>query len=226
MPWLWHRGVLCVVVGVENKTITQTCGGRSAVGKLSRGRRGRRRKLKKSYEYEVRWAGAFSHPEHDTWLTRDQLIDMGFEKLVNELDMKEASRAGLITRPLTQKVVEKHLDDLGIEAEFGTHSQMRGLSGAAPPFAAPFPPFQVVRRLCQAASPPPVGLGRSAPACCCFQKRLAGRQAHADACVGAACAVTRPFRRRLLGALSDSGRARPRAQAGRRSRLSWRPACG
>ena len=32
----------------------------------------RRRKLKKSYEYEVRWAGAFSHPEHDTWLTRDQ----------------------------------------------------------------------------------------------------------------------------------------------------------
>ena len=31
-----------------------------------------RRKLKKSYEYEVRWAGAFSHPEHDTWLTRDQ----------------------------------------------------------------------------------------------------------------------------------------------------------
>ena len=35
-------------------------------------RAGRRRKLKKSYEYEVRWAGAFSHPEHDTWLTRDQ----------------------------------------------------------------------------------------------------------------------------------------------------------
>ena len=55
---------------------------------------------------------------------------MGFEKLVNELDMKEASRAGLITRPLTQKVVEKHLNDLGIEPEFGTHSHMRGLSGA------------------------------------------------------------------------------------------------
>ena len=55
---------------------------------------------------------------------------MGFEKLVNELDMKEASRAGLVTRPLTQKVVEKHLEDLGIEPEFGTHSHMRGLSGA------------------------------------------------------------------------------------------------
>lgn len=40
--------------------------------KLSGARAGRRRKLKKSYEYEVRWAGAFSHPEHDTWLTRDQ----------------------------------------------------------------------------------------------------------------------------------------------------------
>lgn len=59
-----------------------------------------------------------------------RLIDMGFEKLVNELDMKEASRAGLVTRPLTQKVVEKHLEDLGIEPEFGTHSHMRGLSGA------------------------------------------------------------------------------------------------
>ncbi len=32
----------------------------------------RRRKLKKSYEYEVRWAGAFAHPENDTWLQRDQ----------------------------------------------------------------------------------------------------------------------------------------------------------
>ena len=38
------------------------------LGAVGRGRR----KLKKSYEYEVRWAGAFSHPEHDTWLTRDQ----------------------------------------------------------------------------------------------------------------------------------------------------------
>jgi len=183
MPWLWHRGVLCVVVGVENKTITQTCGGRSAVGKLSRGRRGRRRKLKKSYEYEVRWAGAFSHPEHDTWLTRDQLIDMGFEKLVNELDMKEASRAGLITRPLTQKVVEKHLDDLGIEAEFGTHSQMRGLSGAAPPFVAPFPPFQVVRRLCQAASPRPLSGKAGAHLLVVVLKREAGGPTGACGCV-------------------------------------------
>ncbi len=62
---------------------------------------------------------------------------MGFEKLVNELDMKEASRAGLITRPLTQKVVEKHLEDLGIEPAFGTHSHMRGLSGA--PSDMPWP---------------------------------------------------------------------------------------
>ena len=66
-----------------------------------------------------------------------RLIDMGFEKLVNELDMKEASRAGLITRPLTQKVVEKHLEDLGIEPEFGTHSHMRGLSGAPLPLSRP-----------------------------------------------------------------------------------------
>jgi len=54
---------------------------------------------------------------------------MGFVKLVNEIDMKEAARLGLVTRPLTEAVVQKHLQDLGIEPEFGTHSQIRGLSG-------------------------------------------------------------------------------------------------
>ena len=54
---------------------------------------------------------------------------MGFEKMVNAIDLKEAAAQGLYQRPLTTAVIEKHLADLGIEPEFGTHSRIRGLSG-------------------------------------------------------------------------------------------------
>jgi len=50
-----------------------------------------RRKLKKDYEYEVQWQG--KGPEAATWLTRDDLVEMGLEKMVIDLDMKEAARA-------------------------------------------------------------------------------------------------------------------------------------
>lgn len=53
--------------------------------------------------------------------------------MVNELDVKEAARLGMHTRPLTTAVVQQHLADLGVDPEFGTHSQMRGLSGEPPP---------------------------------------------------------------------------------------------
>lgn len=84
-----------------------------------------RRKLKKSYEYEVQWKGQVE----TSWLTRDVLEEMGFVKLVNEIDAKEAAKQGLITRPLTIANVQKHLEDFGLEPEFGTHSRIRGLSG-------------------------------------------------------------------------------------------------
>jgi elongation factor 3 len=86
-----------------------------------------RRKLKKSYEYEVQWQGM--PIDQTTWMTRDQLEELGFGKLVNEIDIKEAAAAGLYTKPLTAANVQKHLSDIGLEPEFGTHAQMRGLSG-------------------------------------------------------------------------------------------------
>jgi elongation factor 3 len=86
-----------------------------------------RRKLKKDYEYEVQWQGL--GPEKSTWVTRDDLVEVGLEKMVNEVDAKEAARMGLIARPLTKANVERHLGALGLEAEFATHSHMRGLSG-------------------------------------------------------------------------------------------------
>lgn len=88
-----------------------------------------RRKLKRSYEYEVQWEGQPSSSDYTAWLSRDRLEEMGFTKMVNEIDSKEAARLGLQTRPLTTAVIQKHLEDVGIEPEFGTHSRMRGLSG-------------------------------------------------------------------------------------------------
>ena len=76
---------------------------------------------------QVQWKN--STPDQNSWYTRDKLEEMGFSKLVNDVDAKEAARLGLVTRPLTEAVVQKHLEDLGLEAGFGTHSQMRGLSG-------------------------------------------------------------------------------------------------
>jgi elongation factor 3 len=46
-----------------------------------------------------------------------------------QIDIKEAAAQGLFSRPLTTASIQKHLDDLGLEAEFALHSQIRGLSG-------------------------------------------------------------------------------------------------
>jgi elongation factor 3 len=86
-----------------------------------------RRKLKRGYEYEVQWKG--QPLDKNEWLTRDQLEEMGFQKMLNEIDIKEAAKMGLVQRPLTEVNIARHLADLGIEEEFGTHAHMRGLSG-------------------------------------------------------------------------------------------------
>lgn len=70
-----------------------------------------------------------STPDKNTWIPRDDLIQMGFEKMVIEVDAKEAAQAGLMAKPLTALNVQKHLEDFGLESEFSTHSLMRGLSG-------------------------------------------------------------------------------------------------
>lgn len=84
-----------------------------------------RRKLKRGYEYEVQW----KNEAETSWLTRDRLEELGFSKMLMDIDMKEAAAAGLLGKPLTAKNVEDLLNNLGLPAEFATHSQIRGLSG-------------------------------------------------------------------------------------------------
>merc|ERR1712079_44806 len=45
------------------------------------------------------------------------------------VDLKIAQRSGLYVRPLSTKNVEKHLQDCGLQSEFGTHYRMSALSG-------------------------------------------------------------------------------------------------
>ena len=86
-----------------------------------------RRQKKNKYEYEVKWENLSM--DQTTWMEKDKLEKCGFTKLIQRVDEREAARAGLYARPLTTANVEKHLIDFGLEAEFGTHNRIKGLSG-------------------------------------------------------------------------------------------------
>jgi elongation factor 3 len=86
-----------------------------------------RRQKKSKYEYEIQWKGLSM--DASSWVEREKLEKHGFLKYMNRIDEREAARAGLYARPLTQANVEKHMIDFGLEAEFGTHNRIKGLSG-------------------------------------------------------------------------------------------------
>lgn len=86
-----------------------------------------RRNAKRGFEYEIKWIG--KPWDDNTWLAREKLEDMGLQKFLKIYDDKEAAREGLYQRPLTSVNVQKHLQDIGLDPEFSTHSRIRGLSG-------------------------------------------------------------------------------------------------
>ncbi|SLM40450.1 mrna-nucleus export atpase [Lasallia pustulata] len=86
-----------------------------------------RQKWKKSFQYEVKWVGML--PKHNSQISRETLIELGFDKLVQEFDDHEASREGLGFRMLEPKVISKHFEDLGLDPEIANHNEISGLSG-------------------------------------------------------------------------------------------------
>merc|ERR1711918_133661 len=70
-------------------------------------------------QYEVFWQNLPS----SEWIERTKLIKLGFEKKLIECDEKTAAAAGLVNRPLTTAGVRKHLEDLGLEAEYAEHTK-------------------------------------------------------------------------------------------------------
>ena len=88
---------------------------------------GRKMNKSKDYEYEVRYAG--STVDSGEFLPQKTLKKMGWDKAMKATDMKIAQRAGLYVRPLSTKNVEQHIEDVGLDKEFGTHYRMSALSG-------------------------------------------------------------------------------------------------
>ncbi|KAK7984508.1 hypothetical protein PG989_011910 [Apiospora arundinis] len=86
-----------------------------------------RQKWKKSFQYEVQWKGWL--PKYNSQVSRETLIEWGFDKLVQEFDDHEASREGLGYRELQPSVISKHFDDLGLDPEIANHNEIGSLSG-------------------------------------------------------------------------------------------------
>merc|ERR1712061_231375 len=53
----------------------------------------------------------------------------GYLKLVQREDVRQACEAGLMSKPLTQPSVEKHLANFAIDAEAASHTHISALSG-------------------------------------------------------------------------------------------------
>ncbi|KAL8690097.1 MAG: hypothetical protein Q9218_004383 [Villophora microphyllina] len=86
-----------------------------------------RQKYKKTFQYEVKWVGML--PKHNAQVSRETLLSLGFDKLVQEFDDHEASREGLGYRILEPKVISQHFDDIGLDPEIANHNEISGLSG-------------------------------------------------------------------------------------------------
>jgi len=87
----------------------------------------RQKKKEKTYEYEVKWQ--FKPIENNVWVEKEILVKMGYLKLVQREDERQAAMAGLMSKQLTQPSVEKHLGDFGVDPESASHTQINQLSG-------------------------------------------------------------------------------------------------
>eukprot|EP00581_Thalassiosira_minuscula_P028945 CAMPEP_0183757706 /NCGR_PEP_ID=MMETSP0739-20130205/5942_1 /TAXON_ID=385413 /ORGANISM="Thalassiosira miniscula, Strain CCMP1093" /LENGTH=746 /DNA_ID=CAMNT_0025995207 /DNA_START=18 /DNA_END=2258 /DNA_ORIENTATION=+ len=79
-------------------------------------------------EYEIKKKNV--REKDNIYVSKDELLAMGFKHLLRQTDEKIASKeAGLDLRPCTTSEIQTHLDDFGLAQEFGTYGKIRGLSG-------------------------------------------------------------------------------------------------
>lgn len=86
-----------------------------------------RQKWKKTFQYEIKWVGLL--PKYNSQISRETLVSLGFNKLIQEFDDHEASREGLGFRELTPTAISQHFEDLGLDPEIANHNEISGLSG-------------------------------------------------------------------------------------------------
>jgi elongation factor 3 len=87
----------------------------------------RANKKEKTFEYDVKWV--FQPVENSCWVEKSVLVKMGYLKLVQREDERQAAMAGLLTKQLTQPGVEKHLANFGVDVESASHTHISQLSG-------------------------------------------------------------------------------------------------
>ena len=87
---------------------------------------GSRRTGKREHEYEVIWEGI---GKENSWLSRTELIDMGYKKMLDEKDQQIAMESMLGQRKLTTGEIQKHFDGFNLEPQFAQHTKMGALSG-------------------------------------------------------------------------------------------------
>ena len=84
-------------------------------------------KKDKTHDYEVKFKGKSS--EHNMWVRKDILTNMGGLMMIQRQDEKEAVAAGLMSKPLTSASVEAFLGQFSIEPEQASHTLIKSLSG-------------------------------------------------------------------------------------------------
>eukprot|EP00747_Dinoflagellata_sp_TGD_P084469 gnl/TRDRNA2_/TRDRNA2_162523_c2_seq1.p1 gnl/TRDRNA2_/TRDRNA2_162523_c2~~gnl/TRDRNA2_/TRDRNA2_162523_c2_seq1.p1 ORF type:complete len:382 (-),score=105.64 gnl/TRDRNA2_/TRDRNA2_162523_c2_seq1:109-1125(-) len=81
----------------------------------------------KEMMYEIKW---YDKPEDQTdWVGRSIMIQMGYIKMVQREDEKQAIAKGLQSKPLSAPVVEKHLGSFAVDPEAASHTRISALSG-------------------------------------------------------------------------------------------------
>merc|ERR1712100_491734 len=87
----------------------------------------RNKKKQKTFEYEGK--GQVKPLEDNVWVEREILIKMGYLKMVQREDERQAAMSGLQTKQLTHPGIEKHLGNFGVDPESASHTQLNQLSG-------------------------------------------------------------------------------------------------
>merc|ERR1712127_1070125 len=87
----------------------------------------RYKKKEKTFEYELKWQ--YKPIESNTWVEKAVVVKMGYIKLVNREDERQAAMAGLQSKTLTQPSIEKHLSDFGVDTESASHTKLSQMSG-------------------------------------------------------------------------------------------------
>jgi len=86
-------------------------------------------KSSKEHDYEVQWKAPFEADDHKAFVGLKKLVKLGWAKACKKVDVRVAQAASGMFRPLTSTNVEIHLKNVGLEAEFSTHSRLSALSG-------------------------------------------------------------------------------------------------